>query len=78
MSPRQLAAKELRAAAFVRVTPRAAESRRPNVGSFADSEVLCAGAHHRKSPDAGKLLEAATGVEPVMEVLQTSVGRAQG
>jgi hypothetical protein len=29
-------------------------------------------ADDRKSPGAGKLLEAATGVEPVMEVLQTS------
>jgi hypothetical protein len=28
--------------------------------------------HGRKSPDARKKLEAATGVEPVMEVLQTS------
>jgi hypothetical protein len=34
--------------------------------SSAESAVQCAGVHHRKSPGAGKLLEAATGVEPVM------------
>jgi hypothetical protein len=47
-------------------------SRRQNVGRIAESENRCATAHHRKSPDAGKLLEAASGVEPLMEVLQTS------
>jgi hypothetical protein len=49
---------------------------RQNVGRIAESENECAGAHDKKAPDAGKLLEAATGVEPVMEVLQTSDGRA--
>jgi len=34
-------------------------------------------AHHRKSPGAGKFLEAATGVEPLMEVLQSSDGHAR-
>ena len=51
---------------------RAVESRRQFVGNSADSDILCAGAHDRKSPGAGKLLEAAIGVEPMMEVLQTS------
>jgi hypothetical protein len=55
-----------------------AASRRQNVGSPADSEVSRAGAYHRGSPDAGKSLEAATGVEPVMEVLQSSVRSAHG
>ena len=42
------------------------------VGSSADPEVSSAGAHDRRSRDAGKALEAASGVEPLMEVLQTS------
>jgi hypothetical protein len=33
---------------------RGLESRRQNVGSSADAEVVCANAHHRKSPYAGK------------------------
>jgi hypothetical protein len=45
------------------------------LGSFADSEGKAA--HDRKSAGAGKALEAAIGVEPMMEVLQSSVDRVQ-
>ena len=54
------------------VSGRAAESRRQNVGSSADSEGNGRTTNTRKCPGAGKLLEAAIGVEPMMEVLQTS------
>ena len=44
----------------------------------ADSEGNRRTAKTKKCPCAGEKLEAATGVEPVMEVLQTSGGRTQG
>ena len=53
------------------------ESRRQNVGSPADSEGNGRTANTKKCPFAGEKLEAATGVEPVMEVLQSSVGDAR-
>ena len=55
-----------------RMPPSLVESRRQNVGSPADSEGNWRTANTRKCACAGKKLEAATGVEPVMEVLQTS------
>ena len=68
----------IRAGRCPAVSAREFGSRRQNVGIPADSAVSYAGAHDRKSPGAGKLLEAAAGVEPAMEVLQSSVDRAQG
>jgi hypothetical protein len=55
-----------------RVWPNAAASCRQHVGSPAESEGNGRVANVRKRPYAGGMLEAATGVEPVMEVLQTS------
>ena len=45
---------------------------RQNVGSLADSAGNGRTSNEQKNPFAGERLEAATGVEPVMEVLQTS------
>ena len=72
--PTNLAAHEAGRNSLARsMRSRAATSRRDNVDSPADSEVNGrTGVHHRKAPCAGKLLEAAIGVEPMMEVLQTS------
>jgi hypothetical protein len=53
------------------VSSSADDSRRQNVGSLADSEGNGQAENTGKRPFAGKLLEAATRVEPVMEVLQT-------
>jgi hypothetical protein len=58
----------------MRMAPRAAASRRQNVGSPADSEGDGRPALMGKCPFAGENLEAAIGVEPMMEVLQSSVG----
>jgi hypothetical protein len=57
------------------VLTAAAASRRQNVGRLAASDIQRTSAHDWESPYAGQLLEAATGVEPVMEVLQSSVRR---
>ena len=56
------------------VPKRARASRRQNVGSLADSEGNGRGANNKKCPFAGEKLEAAIGVEPMMEVLQSSGG----
>ena len=56
----------------------ASDSGRQDVGSPADSVGIGCTTNTIKCPFAGEKLEAATGVEPVMEVLQTSVGGAQG
>ena len=53
-------------------------SRRQNVGSLAESEGHERASKARKCPCAGDKLEAAIGVEPMMDVLQSSVGRAHG
>jgi hypothetical protein len=55
----------------------AAASRRQNVSILADSEGNASAANSGKCPFAGEKLEAAIGVEPMMEVLQSSVGRAR-
>ena len=52
---------------------RSAEGRL-KVGSLADPERIGRIANAGKCPFTGEKLEAATGVEPVMEVLQTSDG----
>jgi len=54
---------------------RSGESGRQNVGSPADSEGNPRRAHMGKCPFAGEKLEAAGGVEPPMEILQSSLRR---